>query len=103
MTRLSVQCKRFTHFYRSQSIIWVFFRRNSLFLSEKIFAMMKFLLSLTCGVLMFAAHSQTASADYSAYVGKYEVNGFVVQVLIKEHTLSLAVQGAPIQPLILIE
>jgi hypothetical protein len=65
--------------------------------------MMKFLLSLAAGVLMFTGHSQPRNIDYSAYAGKYESNGFIIQIVAKDQQLFLAVPGAPLQPLISVE
>jgi hypothetical protein len=65
--------------------------------------MMRFLLSLAAGVLMLSAHAQPRTIDYSAYAGKYESNGFVIQIVVKDQQLFLAVPGAPLQPLIAVE
>jgi hypothetical protein len=65
--------------------------------------MMKFLLSLAAGVLMFTGHSQPRNIDYSTYGGKYESNGFIIQIVAKDQQLFLAVPGAPLQPLIAFE
>ena len=55
-------------------------------------------------LIVFAAYSQTArnTSDPSLlrYVGKYETNGFAVQVTIHEGRFVLVVPGSPLQDLI---
>lgn len=58
-------------------------------------------------LVAFAAHAQTGAdkerSVFSRYVGKYETNGFVVQVTVHEEALVLVVPGAPLQRLIRLE
>jgi hypothetical protein len=65
--------------------------------------MMKFLFLLAAGVLMFTVHAQPRNIDYAAYAGKYESNGFIIQIVAKDQQLFLAVPGAPLQQLISVE
>lgn len=47
-----------------------------------------------------AAQKRSRHPEYNAYAGKYETNGFVVQVIVYHDTLTLVVPGAPPQKLI---
>jgi hypothetical protein len=58
-------------------------------------------------LIVFAAHAQTGaeknSNAFTKYVGKYEINGLVVQVALQQGVLVLVVPGAPLQKMIWLE
>jgi len=59
-------------------------------------------ISLLLYLVVVAACAQKSPSHppYNAYAGKYETNGFMVQVAIYHDTLMLVVPGAPLQKLI---
>lgn len=46
------------------------------------------------------AQKRSLHSEYNSYAGKYEMNGFVVQVAIYHDTVTLVIPGAPLQKLI---
>jgi len=59
------------------------------------------IIPLLCSVFIAAtAQKRPLHPEYNAYAGKYEANGFTVQVAIYHDTVTLVIPGAPLQKLI---
>jgi hypothetical protein len=58
------------------------------------------LLSFSIHFLLAQHRKKNIGNTFSRYVGKYETNGFVVQVVLNNHALLLVVPGAPLQSMI---
>ncbi len=65
--------------------------------------MKRLFLIVVAALLTSAVHSQSDNINFSRYAGRYEANGFVIQIVARGHELLLAVPGAPLQPLSLVE